>query len=217
LPFPDGTFDLVMSSVALHWVNDLPYLFQEVKRILKPDGCFMMAMVGGSTLPELRASLVLAEQERDGGVSPHVGPYVELSDIGSLLTNAGLSLPTVDVDTIKIGYPNAMVLMEHLQRMGEGNACLHRRPRTSQDTFLAAACVYDELFRLPNTEEGAGSSSSSSSRQDDAAIEASVQIIYAIGWSPHESQQQPKARGTATHKVGDMMVEHTTTPDKEHP
>lgn len=31
LQFPDGTFDLVMSSVALHWVNDLPQLFSEVK------------------------------------------------------------------------------------------------------------------------------------------------------------------------------------------
>jgi SAM-dependent methyltransferase len=30
LPFPDGTFDLVMSSQSLHWVNDLPGLFKEV-------------------------------------------------------------------------------------------------------------------------------------------------------------------------------------------
>lgn len=31
LPFPDGTFDLVMSSQSLHWVNDLPGLFKEAK------------------------------------------------------------------------------------------------------------------------------------------------------------------------------------------
>lgn len=64
LPFPDGTFDLVLSSAAMHWVNDLPEMWKEVKRVLKPDGCFMFAMVGGATLTELRSSLVLAEMER---------------------------------------------------------------------------------------------------------------------------------------------------------
>ena len=31
LPFPDGTFDLVLSSQSMHWVNDLPGLFKEVR------------------------------------------------------------------------------------------------------------------------------------------------------------------------------------------
>ena len=150
LPFPDGTFDLVLSSASIHWVNDLPGLLAEAKRVLKPDGCLMFAMIGGSTLSELRSSLVLAEMERDGGVSTHVGPFVDFADVGTLLTAAGFTLPTVDIDTIKLGYPNAMVLMEHLQRMGEGNACASRRgtttdagdstgPRMGVDAFLSAA------------------------------------------------------------------------------
>mmetsp|Transcript_18501 Transcript_18501/g.26594 ORF Transcript_18501/g.26594 Transcript_18501/m.26594 type:complete len:98 (-) Transcript_18501:364-657(-) len=92
--------------------------------------------------------------------------------------------------------------MEHLQRMGEANACLTRRPRTSVDTFLAAAAIYDEMFRL-ETDEGL----------EDGTIEGSVQVIYAIGWSPHVSQQKPLQRGTATHKMTDM-VQHTTNDDK---
>jgi SAM-dependent methyltransferase len=51
LPSPTGTFDLVMSALALHWVNDLPKLFSEIRRFLKPDGCFLLAMMGGYTLP----------------------------------------------------------------------------------------------------------------------------------------------------------------------
>ena len=31
LPFPDGTFDLVLSSASMHFVNDLPFLFKEIK------------------------------------------------------------------------------------------------------------------------------------------------------------------------------------------
>ncbi len=161
----------------------------------------MFAMIGGATLPELRVSLVLAEMEREGGVSPHVGPFVELSGVGGLLSGAGFSLPTIDVDTVQLAYPNAAVLMEHLQRMGENNAGINRRRQTGIDTFLSASCIYDEMFRL-ETDEGI----------EEGNIEASVQVIYAIGWSPHESQQKPSRRGSATHKVGDtnIMVTRTT-------
>ncbi|GAX09363.1 hypothetical protein FisN_6Lh266 [Fistulifera solaris] len=189
LPFPDGTFDLVISSASLHWINDLPSTFAEVRRVLKPDGCFMFSIIGGTTLSELRAAMVLAELERDGGVSTHVGPFVELSDVGALLQRAGFALPTIDTDTIHVGFPNAGVLMEHLQRMGENNAGIKRRDRTSLDTFLATACLYDELFSVEGSDD----------------IEASVQVIYAIGWTPHESQQRPLERGTATHKMADMV------------
>ncbi|KAL3937531.1 MAG: hypothetical protein SGARI_002088, partial [Bacillariaceae sp.] len=106
LPFPDGTFDLVLSSQSLHWVNDLPGLFQEVARVLKPDGCFMFSMIGGATLPELRIAMTMAELERQGGVGTHVGPFVELSDVGALMQNAGFALPTIDIDTVEISYPN---------------------------------------------------------------------------------------------------------------
>lgn len=163
----------------------------------------MFAMIGGATLPELRVSLVLAEMEREGGVSPHVGPFVQLSDVGGLLSAAGFKLPTIDIDTVKVAYPNAMTLMEHLQRMGENNACINRRGSTGVDTFLAASCIYDEMFRL-ETDEGI----------EEGSIEASVQIIYAIGWTPHESQQKPAARGSATHKVGDMVTQVKQDSDK---
>eukprot|EP00536_Pseudo-nitzschia_multiseries_P012867 jgi/Psemu1/209813/e_gw1.512.74.1 len=196
LPFPDGTFDLVMSSQAIHWVNDLPKLFREVHRVLKPDGCFMFSMIGGATLPELRIAMVLAELEREGGVGAHVGPFVELSDVGSLMQNAGFSLPTIDIDTVKISYPSAPVLMEHLQRMGEGNASLRRREHTGRDIFLAASCIYDEMY--PVESDG----------DDFRDVEASAQIIFAIGWTPHVSQQKPEPRGSATHRIGDMVTEH---------
>jgi NADH dehydrogenase [ubiquinone] 1 alpha subcomplex assembly factor 5 len=220
LPFPDGTFDLVLSSQSLHWVNDLPNLFKEVFRVLKPDGCFMFSMIGGATLPELRIALTLAELEREGGVGTHVGPFVELSDVGSLMQNAGFALPTIDVDTVEISYPNgaslsdyfvvesvknmcilykcflcsiAAVLMEHLQRMGEGNASL-RRGHTGLDVFLAACCLYEEMYPL-ESEEGTD-------------IKASAQVIFAIGWTPHESQPKPLKRGSATHRVGDIVSQH---------
>lgn len=70
LPFADASFDLVVSNMALHWVNDLPGCLIQVKRALRPDGLFLAAMLGGETLHELRASLMHGEMEIQGGVSP---------------------------------------------------------------------------------------------------------------------------------------------------
>eukprot|EP00985_Skeletonema_marinoi_P010803 scaffold5063_cov184-Skeletonema_marinoi.AAC.3 len=199
-PFPDGTFDLVISSMAFHWINDLPRLLTEIKRVLKPDGCLLFALPGGNTLPELRSSLVLAELERTGGVSTHLGPYVDLSNVGSLLTGTGFKLPTIDVDDVQIGYPNMMVLMEHLGRMGEGNACLNRKERVGLGTFVGAACLYDELY---SAKEHDGDD------DDEDGIVASAQIIYGIAWKEHEAQPKPLERGTATHKMTDIAVTKT--------
>ena len=200
LQFPDGTFDLVISSMALHRVNDLPKLFSEVRRVLKDDGCFMFAMVGGSSLVELRSSLVLAEMEREGGISPHIHPMVDVSDVGNLLSSAGFQLPTIDVDTISVGYSDSFLLMEHLQRMGENNASLASTKRSkniSIDTLLSSASIYQHLFPLDN-------------KNICDEIEASIQVVYAIGWTPHKSQQKPLERGSATHKFGNTDVNLNT-------
>jgi NADH dehydrogenase [ubiquinone] 1 alpha subcomplex assembly factor 5 len=87
------------------------------------------------------------------------------------------------------------VLMEHLQRMGEGNASLRRRERTGLDIFLAASCMYDEMYPIES--------------EDGRDIEASAQVIFAIGWTPHESQQKPAKRGSAKHRVGEVVTKHT--------
>jgi SAM-dependent methyltransferase len=35
LPFAPGTFDLVLSNLCLHWINDLPATLDQIRRILK--------------------------------------------------------------------------------------------------------------------------------------------------------------------------------------
>lgn len=70
----ENSQDCIVSNLGLHWVNDLPGVLTQIRRALKPDGVFIGAMFGGDTLFELRTALQLAEQERDGGLSPRVSP-----------------------------------------------------------------------------------------------------------------------------------------------
>lgn len=170
--------DLIVSNLALHNVNDLPNTLQQVKRALKPDGAFLCAMFGGDTLHELAASFAIAEQEREGGVSAHVHPMLPTRDACGLLSNAGLELVTVDSLQITVEYDNAFSLMRQLWWMGESNALKNRRSYVSKDTLLSAASIYQGLY---GTKEG--------------LIPATFEVIFMIGWAPHESQAKPLPPG----------------------
>ena len=65
LPFGDATLDLVVSALALQFVNDLPGTLVQIRRALKPDGLLVAALLGGETLTELRESFAAAESETD--------------------------------------------------------------------------------------------------------------------------------------------------------
>ncbi|XP_047916913.2 arginine-hydroxylase NDUFAF5, mitochondrial isoform X1 [Anser cygnoides] len=187
LPFKEDTFDLVVSSLSLHWVNDLPKAFREIHQVLKPDGVFIGSMFGGDTLYELRCSLQLAELEREGGFSPHVSPFTAVSDLGHLLSRTGFNTLTVDTDEIQVNYPGLFEIMEDLQGMGESNCSWNRKPLLHRDTMLAAAAIYREMY---------GNS--------DGTVPATFQIFHMIGWKFHESQAKPARRGSATVSLGDL-------------
>src|SRR6185437_37536 len=58
LPFAAESLDLVVSTLGLHWTNDVVGALIQIRRALKPDGLFLGALLGGVTLTELRQSLV---------------------------------------------------------------------------------------------------------------------------------------------------------------
>ncbi|XP_032364991.1 arginine-hydroxylase NDUFAF5, mitochondrial [Etheostoma spectabile] len=187
LPFKENTFDLVVSSLSLHWINDLPGALRQIQQVLKPDGVFIGAMVGGETLYELRCSLQLAETEREGGFSPHVSPYTAVTDLGNLLGRAGFSMLTVDVDDVQVNYPGIIEVMTDLQGMGESNCAWNRKSLLHRDSILAAAAIYKEMYG-----------------NEDGSIPATFEILYMIGWKPHESQAKPAKRGSANVSFGDL-------------
>ncbi|KAG2201611.1 hypothetical protein INT46_008790 [Mucor plumbeus] len=190
LPFAENSLDAVVSSLSLNWVNDLPGALIQIRNSLKPDGVFIGAMFGGDTLFELRTSLQLAEVERESGISPRVSPMADSSDMSRILTRAGFTLTTVDVDEIQVNYPSAFELMQDLRAMGESNSVLTRRPFLKRDTLLAAASIYKELHGNP-----------------DGTIPATFSIIYLIGWKPSENTPLPKKRGSANAKLKDVLEE----------
>lgn len=189
LPFPPSSFSAVVSSLSLHWINDLPSLLVQTARVLQPDSPFLAAMLGGDSLFELRSSLQLADSDRRGGVSTHMSPLADVRDIGGLLTKAGFKMLTVDVDDIVVGYPDTFALMQDLQAMGESNAVLRREMGgLHKDVLLANEAIYREMYG-----------------NEDGSLPATFRIIFMIGWTEGEGQPQPLERGSGQVSIKDIL------------
>src|SRR5437016_4417587 len=147
LPLQAESLDLVVSALALQFVNDLPGVLAQIRRALRPDGLLLAALCGGDTLTELRQSFAAAEAECEGGVSPRVAPFADLRDIGALLQRAELALPVTDVDRVVVRYDSAFSLMADIRRMGATNILIERRRTpTRRATMMRMAQIYGERF-----------------------------------------------------------------------
>lgn len=189
LPFAPDSLDLVVSGLALHWVNDLPGTLVQISRVLKPDGLLLASLLGGATLSELRQALVTAEAELTGGAAPRVAPFADVRDMGALLQRAGLALPVADSDRLTVTYANMFDLMGDLRAMGATNVLVQRsRKPLRRNVLLRAAQIYADRFGEPT-----------------GRIRATFEIITLTGWRPHDSQQQPLRPGSARTRLADAL------------
>ncbi len=180
LPLRHRAFDLVLSSMLLHWVEDLPGLMVQIYNILQPDGLFLASCLGNETLTELTQSLIVGESKVTRGSHARTIPLPELRSITDLLTRAHFSLPVGDSETLNITWPNLYAIMHDLRAMGECNA-LQARPRhfTSSKIFAFAEEHYIKNFM-----------------HKDGSLQASFNILYLHGWAPSPNQPKPLKPGS---------------------
>ena len=189
LPFADQSLDLIVSGLALHFANDLPGALVQIRRALKPDGLLLAAMLGGTTLNELRTALLMAEEEIEGGASPRVAPFADVRDLGALLQRAQFALPVADAEIVTVTYPEPLALMRELRAMGAGNVLHARRKVPLRRATLARALeIYADRFGLAN-----------------GRVRATFEIITLTAWAPHESQQKPLRPGSARTRLADVL------------
>jgi len=184
----EGCADLVVSSLSLHWTNDLPGALAQIRRALRPDGLFIGALFGGSSLQELRWALGQAELELSGGAGARVSPFADAFDGGGLLQRAGFALPVSDIDRLTVTYADPLALIRDLRAMGE-TALFAERPRPLTRAVVARmAQLYAERYA-----------------DADGRIPATFEIVTLSGWAPHPDQQKPLRPGSAKARLADAL------------
>jgi hypothetical protein len=88
-----------------------------------------------------------------------------------------------------VRYDSAFDLMHDLRRMGATNILVERRRSpTRRATMLRMAEIYRERFADP-----------------DGRIRATFDVIWLLGWAPHESQQKPLKPGSAQRGLAEAV------------
>lgn len=176
LPFADASFDGVLSAGVLDQVNDLPGALTLIRRVLRPDGVFLGAFLGGGSLPALRAALRVAEGDRPAA---RLHPQIDVRSAGDLLMRAGFALPVADVETFDVRYAHLGRLLDDLRGMAASNILVGRSVMTRETLARAAAAFAD----------AAG---------PDGRTTERFSIVFVTGWAPDPSQPKPAKRGSAT-------------------
>ncbi|HVW73389.1 MAG TPA: methyltransferase domain-containing protein [Rhizomicrobium sp.] len=185
----DGRFDLAIGLYALQWINDLPGALVQIRRLLKPDGLFLGALLGGNSLSELRDAFARAESATRGGISPRVSPFADVRDMGSLLQRAGFALPVADVERLMVRYGDFLALAWDLRAHGLTNVMGERsRAPLRRDTLAALLAHY-----------------ACDHADADGKLRATFETLYLTGWAPHESQQKPLQPGSAKTRLAEAL------------
>jgi malonyl-CoA O-methyltransferase len=112
LPFRDGTFELIFSSLTLQWCLEPGQVLQELFRVLKPGGAVLFATLGPDTLYELRDSWAAV----DGAA--HTNHFMDMHHLGDGLVAAGFGDPVMDSERIVLTYREVGGLLRDIKQIG---------------------------------------------------------------------------------------------------
>lgn len=182
-PFPEASFDLVVSIGVLDQVNDVPGALALARRALRPDGLFLGAFLGAGTLATLRSAFLQAEGDRPVA---RFHPQIDVRAAGDLLSRAGFALPVADVEPLTVRYSSIFSLLTDLRGMAVTNL-LPGTPPLTRGVLARAAQGFAE-------------------RADpDGKTAERFEIIYLTGWAPDESQPKPAKRGSAMASLAEAL------------
>jgi len=170
LPFADGSVDMIVSNLMLQWCDDLDRVFQEFRRVLRPEGLLMFTTFGPDTLKELRQSWQAIDSEYE-----HVNHFIDMHDIGDALIRAGFGQPVMDVELFTLTYDKPIGVLKDLKAIGATNANQQRAPGLmGKQKFAAMLNAYEERRR-----------------QEDGKIPASYEVVHGHAWAAQEIFKGP--------------------------
>lgn len=112
LPFVACSFDLVVSSLAIQWCDNLRNVFAEFSRVLTPSGqAYFTSLLDGS-LQELK------DVWRKIDSAPHVNQFTHLNTVKFALAQAGCQTHQIDSTPIIQWYRSSFALMKDLKGIG---------------------------------------------------------------------------------------------------
>ncbi len=218
-PFQDESIDFIFNNLYLHTNENLENILKQYNKSLIKDGIFVSNILLSNSFQELKFTLDIAENERDGGISLNSLPLPNIESIGNLLGRIGFNLPSLSVNKYRLLFSGLDQIFEYLTQIGETNILINKRKIKSQNSLIAAMAIYRTVFNSKREKENYDidlidtriSRIDLRTKEDKELsndhIYLTVEISSVIGWRYHENQQKPKERGSAEFSIKDLAID----------
>ncbi|MEZ8144225.1 malonyl-[acyl-carrier protein] O-methyltransferase BioC [Enterovibrio norvegicus FF-33] len=140
LPFADNSVDVVFTSLALQWCNDLSVPLQEMKRVVRPGGTILFSTLLDGSLYELKQAWSQVDSRQ------HVNTFLTLKQVNLALAQAGSANHHLECQTLIERYPSALALMKDLKGIGATHLSEGREAGlVGKRTFIQLENTYREF------------------------------------------------------------------------
>ncbi|VAW19915.1 SAM-dependent methyltransferase, BioC-like [hydrothermal vent metagenome] len=199
LNLPKDDYDLIISLFDLGFTDNVRGFLQRIYQSLIPDGLFIAAFLGGSSLNQLRNAWLEADAKHLSGARVRVAPFIDVKDAGALLQNAGFALPVTDKETLNLTYASPLHLMAEIKSLGAANPLATTPPTKTHSGLMGKDHLASAISAYPRL-----------STENDSRVPATIEIIWMSGWFPHESQQKPLKPGSAQISLSTFLNDKST-------
>ena len=145
-------FDLILSSISLHFINDVVGVLTQYRNALKGDGLFLATIFGDETLTQLKKVLASCDQKVHGGIFPRVIPMIDTENLITLMKRAGFTMPIVSKETITVNYSSLQNLLADIKEAGQSNCMVMRNKISPKKHFFQE--VEHEYRKKHSTPDG---------------------------------------------------------------
>lgn len=125
LPFRDGSFDLVVSTSTLQWIENMDAFFRQCHRVVLPDGLLCIAFFGGRTMRELQECYREAVGQREGsskGYLDRLHRFKEISAVQEALGRSDFGGVLLTSEIEMDYYPGVTDLLRSIKHIGAGSS-----------------------------------------------------------------------------------------------
>lgn len=167
LPFRSCTFDLLVSTSTLQWLENLDIFFQQARRVMHPSGLLCIAFFGGRTLCELRECYRDAVEQRPDGSNGYVDRlhrFMDRRDVEHALEQADFGQAMIMSEIETDYHSDVHGLLRSIKRIGAGTSAQGNR-----GGGLGWRGILDETSRLYYERYGG-----------DGKIPATYEVVYIV-------------------------------------
>ncbi len=147
IPFKNGKFDLIISNLYLHNINEKKIHLKNLYNLLNNEGLLICNFFGEKSLFELRSALFETDERIFNGIFMRLAPNLKMINVSDLLTELGFNEIVSEKITYKIYYENVRKIFEDLRGLGENSALINRKKSLMTKNYINTLNkIYKEKF-----------------------------------------------------------------------